>query len=93
MLLSTVTLLHHTLTGIILLLCNVVSSAVRLVSKNERTSPYLTAGRLDIFYVGRWGTTCTDGFSSTDARALCSILTGSTSVLSYGAVGSQPTLG
>ena len=66
---------------------------VRLVSKNEQTSPYLTAGRLDIFYVGRWGTTCTDGFTSSDATAMCSILTGSTSVLSYGAVGSQPTLG
>ena len=72
---------------------NVVPSAVRLVSKNEGTSPYLTAGRLDIFFVGCWDTTCTDGFTSSDAVAMCSILTGSTSVLSYGAVGSQPILG
>ena len=77
----------------IIIILNVAPSAVRLVSKNEQTSPYLTAGRLDTFFVGRWGTVCTNGFTSTDARALCSILTGSTSVLSYGAVGSQSTLG
>ena len=27
----------------------------RLVTKNERTSRSLTAGRLEIFYDGRWG--------------------------------------
>ena len=72
---------------------NLGSSAVRLVSKNEKTSAYLTAGRLDIFFVGRWGTICTEGFHSSDAVAICSILTGSTSVLGYGAVGSQSILG
>ena len=66
-----------------------VPSGVRLVAKNERTSPYLTAGRVDIFYVGRWGTICNDGFSSSDAKALCHIVTGSSTVLAYGTVGNS----
>lgn len=75
------------------LYCNTASSVLRLVTSNEKTSPYLTAGRLDVFYVGRWGTTCAEGFDSRDATAICSILTGSTDVLDYGEVGSQSTLG
>ena len=42
---------------------------------------------MDIFFAGRWGTICSDGFSLSDARGLCHILTGSSSVLAYGAVG------
>ena len=68
---------------------NADSSAIWLVGKNGATSRYLTAGRVDIFYVGRWGTICNDGFSSSDAAALCHILTGSTTVLAYGPVGSS----
>ena len=64
------------------------SGDYRLVTKNGTTSRYLTAGRVDVFYVGRWGTICNDGFSSSDAAALCHILTGSSTVLAYGPVGS-----
>ena len=66
---------------------NAGSSAVRLVTTNGSTSLNLTAGRVDVFYVGRWGTICDDGFSSSDAAALCHILTGSSTVLAYGTVG------
>ena len=72
-------------------MCYVVSGAVRLVA-NNKTSPYLTAGRVELFYVGRWGTVCEDGFGSDDSVALCNILTGGTVALSYGEVKSQPTL-
>ena len=60
----------------------------RLVSKNERTSSALTAGRLEVFYNGSWGTFCSDGFSSTDASVSCWLLTGYAEVLAYGTVGS-----
>ena len=56
---------------------------------NERTSNSLTAGRVDIFFAGRWGTICSDGFTLQDAMGLCHILTGSSGVLAYGAVGSN----
>ena len=71
--------------------CNkyVGSFAIRLVTKSSATSVYLTAGRVEVFYAGRWGTICDNGFSSSDAAALCHILTGSRSVLAYGRVGSS----
>ena len=72
-----------------LLFIHTDSGAIRLVGKNGATSRYLTAGRVDIFYVGRWGTICNDGFSSSDAAALCHILTGSSAVLAYGPVGNS----
>ena len=68
------------------------TSAVRLVTTNGATSVNLTAGRVEVFYVGRWGTICDDGFSSSDAAALCHNLTGSSTVLAYGTVGSSRLL-
>ena len=59
------------------------------MTTNGATSVNLTAGRIDVFYVGRWGTICDDGFSPSDAAALCHILTGSSTVLKYGIVGSS----
>ena len=51
---------------------------MRLVGKNEKTSPYLTAGRLEIFFVGRWGTVCSfDPLVFDSADTVCKILTGS----------------
>ena len=61
----------------------------RLVTKNERTSRSLTAGRVETFYDGLWGTVCSDGFDSTDASVLCQILTGSSRYLKYGTVESD----
>ena len=63
------------------------TSTVRFVSKREKVSRYLTAGRVDIFYAGYWGTICSNGFTLSDAQGLCHILTGSPSVLTYGTVG------
>ena len=57
--------------------------------KNERTSSSLTAGRVEVFYSGRWGTVCSNGFDLTDARVLCQMLTGSPTVLRYGTVGTE----
>ena len=57
--------------------------------KNERTSSSLTAGRVEVFYSGRWGTVCSNGFDLTDARVLCQMLTGSSTVLRYGTVESE----
>ena len=61
------------------------------MSKNERTSSALTAGRLEVFHNGCWGTVCSDGFSTTDADVLCQKLTGSESsrLIAYGEVGSS----
>ena len=59
------------------------------MTKNERTSRSLTAGRLEIFYDGRWGTVCSDGFDSNDASVLCKIPTGSLRYLRYGTVESD----
>jgi len=39
---------------------------VRLVGGNV---PY--KGRLEVLYLGRWGTVCHDSFTSTDARVFC----------------------
>lgn len=66
-----------------------VSSGVRFVSKRGKVSGHLTAGRVEIFYVGRWGTICSSGFTLSDAQGLCHILTGSDLVLAYGTVGSD----
>ena len=65
------------------------SAVVRFVSNNEKISSSLTAGRLAIFFAGRWGSICSKGVKLSDAMALCHYLTGSTSVLAYGAVGSD----
>lgn len=60
---------------------------LRLVAKNERMHSSLTAGRVEVFNSGEWGTICSDGFDYTDARVLCEILTGSSSILDRGRVG------
>ena len=67
----------------------VVSSGVRFVSKREKRFSSFTAGRVEIFFSGRWGSVCSDGFTASDARGLCHVITGSDDVLAYGAVGSD----
>lgn len=61
---------------------------LRLVTKGEKTAPYLVAGRMEVLHNGQWGSICSDGFGSIDASALCHILTGSDDVLRFGKVGS-----
>ena len=59
---------------------------VRLVARNGQTSLSLTAGRLEVYYNGEWGTVCDDGFLSSEANTTCRDL-GFTGYLNYGTVG------
>ena len=43
----------------------------RLVARGGRTSPNLTAGRLEIYYNGQWGTVCDDNFGNDEATVAC----------------------
>ena len=47
------------------------SGDLRLVARNGQTSPSLTAGRLEVYYNGQWGTVCNDEFFSTEAEVAC----------------------
>ena len=61
---------------------------IRLVAKGERTSSALTAGRLEVYHSGRWGTVCNNGFYSTAATIACKQL-GFARQLSYTTVGPE----
>ena len=50
------------------------SGDLRLVARNGRTSSTLTAGRLEVYYNGEWGTVCDDEFRATAARIACNQL-------------------
>ena len=43
---------------------------LRLV-RNGLTSNSYTSGRLEVYYSGRWGTVCDDGWTSTNTRVAC----------------------
>ena len=47
------------------------SGDLRLVARNGQTSPSLTAGRLEVYYNGQWGTVCDDRFGTTEANVAC----------------------
>lgn len=59
------------------------------MTKKGRTSPYLTAGRVEVLHNGQWGTICGDGFDMDDAAVLCQRLTDSSTVLRHGRVESE----
>ena len=61
--------------------------AVRLVTSSGSTSSSNTAGRLEVYYNGQWGTVCNDGFGSYNARTACLQL-GFSSYINYGSVSS-----
>ena len=64
------------------------SGSLRLVARNGQTSTSLTAGRLEIYYNGQWGTVCNDNFGISEARTACAQL-GYSNYLNYETVGSS----
>ena len=65
------------------------SGDLRLVARDGRTSPSLTAGRLEVYYSGQWGTVCDDNFQATEARIACNQLGFSEGYLDYDTVGTR----
>ena len=62
--------------------------AIRLVSVSSvsTSNPGVSAGRLEIYNDGRWGTVCDEGFDQTDADVVCQQL-GYRRANRYGSVG------
>jgi hypothetical protein len=50
------------------------SGDLRLVARNGQTSRYLTAGRLEVYYNGQWGTVCANYFRALEAVTACNQL-------------------
>ena len=73
------------------ILIHAYPGTIRLVTKGEHTSSALTAGRLEVYHDGQWGTVCSTGFYSTAATIACRQL-GFSSYLSYGTVGSDTAI-
>ena len=65
------------------------SGDLRLVARNGRTSSSLTAGRLEVYYNGEWGTVCDDEFGATAARIACNQLGFSAGYYDYETIGSS----
>ena len=62
---------------------HVTAGALRL---NSFTNTLTSAGRLEVYYSGEWGTVCDDLFGQTEANVACRQL-GYDSASSYGQVG------
>ena len=65
------------------------SGQLRLVNRNGQTSSTLTAGRLEVYYSGQWGTVCDDNFGPSEARVACNQLGFTRGYLYYTNVGSS----
>ena len=64
------------------------SGDLRLVARNGQTSPSLTAGRLEVYYSGQWGTVCDNQFGVFEASTACGQLGFQDGYLHYTNVGS-----
>ena len=47
------------------------SGDLRLVARNGQTSSSLTAGRLEVYYNGQWGTVCDNQFGTAERDVAC----------------------
>lgn len=63
--------------------------SVRLVANGEETSDNPIAGRLEVYFSGKWGSVCSDGFTLSNAKDFCDVATGSRNVRRFGAVQSS----